>query len=617
MKKLILACLCFWSFTGYSETLLFDQLSIAESFTTLQKTIQLAKIAENLEIPFESVPTFGDPVLQFFFQGKWNILDTRNSAFYIQLDNKTLADFDEIAHDPFLVLRTKVNAKNEPFDLSASQKNLAHFKIAEIDEWPTWDMLVEEWEPLFSTEGIYSPQPQMAVSQIGQDPLFILSASDCELIRWQISSDNNFNTIPTNLDQIQPYTKILEIDPLSETFLNPNQNYFFRIKTFQGGVWSTWSLPLIFNVAKPEKVQAIEFNKCGNQYTISWKGDSSTYLVYGSNALDFIPPIYAHSEIPYTCFATDQQQVEIDPSYAYYRIIPLHNGKYGTPSEIIYIYDQGMHHPRTLLQTDCSSGTISRKPLPSYYEDRGYSGQEKQSKSVKPSHVSSEIWAAVEPYLLPENHPLKGRMDRIFSKSRVLANEKSLTKAGFVWPKKEVSHSGIYPTQHEKIKKFYVKILTDEQDIADWRQWVNRAQGARDIRNSIDAHHYERVFKVPKKFIYPLPEKPETTPDVKRKNFVLLSEDMKIVDHDLNRELYRNRVTKILLNAIYEIVTELGLADSLFIHNLCWAKDGRLAFVDTERHHCWPVVYRRYFRILSAPMLDHWKLLIKHNGPNF
>lgn len=607
MKKSLLTIFCLLCFNAYSLSPLLEQLSNSKNLPPDQKIACLKKIASAEKIPFEQIPTYGEPVLQFFFQNKWNILDTRYDIYYLQLDNQTLADFDEIAEDPFLVLRTKVNAKDQSYDFLTSQYNLAEFKIAPLEEWPICDESDKLLSPLPPSEENSTFNPEIALVQVGSDPCFVLTTSPCDLIHWQITSDNNF--IISNLDQICPFSKLIELDPISQTFINPHQNYFLKVKICQNGLWSNWSEPLSFVCTKPVQVHSVVFEKKDDRYFISWEGDASEYFLYGSNALDFVPPIYAHMEVPYLKLTTSEKQIEIDPTYAYYRIIPCHNGKYGIPSEIIYIYDHSLAHPRSVLQFDPGMVKIERMPLGS---------EQKQTKALNPPpHISSEIWQAVEPFLLPENHPIKGKMDRIFSKSRVVANEKALFKAGFTWTQKTVSHSGIYPTRHKKIKNFFIKLLTDVQDIADWRQWVKRAQGARDIRHFISKHDYERIFKVPQKYIYPLPEKPSPEEKTYPKYFVLLSEDMKIVNPELNEDMYKNRVTKALLNVIYKIVTELGLIDSLFIHNLCWAKDGRLAFVDTEKHHSWPVLYHRYYKILSPPMVDYWKSLVKHHGPNF
>jgi len=600
----------------------FEQICTEDRLNSREKTAYLAKCASELGIPFERVPTHDQPLLQFRLKKTWELLDAEHHAFYLQLDNHTLASFDEVADDPFLVLRTKVGPRHSPFDFIQAQANLAHFKIVDLEEWPEFfEDFISEITLHPEKQGL---EPNVNVTEIlagWADPstTFHLSQSNCELIWWQIASDKNFELIVSNFNQIQPFVDLIELDSLSETFLNPNQKYYFRLKSFQDGEWSAWTLPQVFTVQKPAQIKAPTFSKIQEgQYKISWEGEDAdtTYWVFGSNALDLVPPVYriqSEYEVPaYESLETTQTFIEIDGSYAYYRIIPEKNGRYGVPSEIIRVYDEGMFHTRTLLQYDGKS--ISRRIFPRLLEPQSL---EKQPKFIQHPHVPDEAWEAVTPYLLPDNHPYRSTLDRIFSKTRVLHNEASLKSAGFTWTKKG-SFSPVYPTLHKKIKGYYIKVFTDSQDKTDWKNWVARVQGAKSIQKSIDENNYQTLFKVPKKYIYPLPEKPGPTGSgKKRKNFILLAEDMKIFRHSLNKEMYRYRITPTHLNAVYKVVTEVGLVDSLYINNLPWAKDGRLAFVDTEKHHMWPIAYQRYTKILSTGMQQHWKLLITHQGPNF
>lgn len=635
LSMILKIVLCLYCFSLQSENISqsvflskFEQICADNRLTTAEKTVSLAKYATEQGVSFECVPTYDQPVLQYCLEGTWNLLDVRQHAFYLQLDNRQLAAFDEIDDDPFLVLRTKVGACDSPFDFMQAQANLAHFKIIELGKWPSFsENLYTHSAETVLEDSNKKPDPAVTVLHVLSDlthpsTVFHLSqgGDDCEVIWWQIASDKNFTLLIPNFNQIQPATDFIEIDPLSETFFNPNQNYYIRVKSFRDETWSSWSSPLAFNVQKPAAVQSVAFDKVDEgRYVISWESDevATTYWIFGSNALDFVPPLYqVHSDYDppaYECLQTTQPQIEIDGKFAYYRIIPEKNGRYGVPSEVIRVYDEGLFHTRTLLQSN--GETISRQIFPRLLEEYP---QEKQPKFVRHSHISNEVWETVTPYLLPDNHPTRRALDRIFSKKRVLKGEASLAKAGFTWTKTG-SYSPIFPTRHKKIKGFYIKLYLDPQDRVDWKNWVARAQGAQSIAQAIEDNGYQELFKVPKKYIYPLPAKPAPSGSSgnHRKNFVLLSEDMRIVKRNLNKEMYRYRMTPIHLNAIYKIVSDLGLVDSLFIHNLPWAKDGKLAFVDTEKHHMWPVAFQRYLKYLSPGMQQHWRLLITHQGPNF
>ncbi|MBS4168478.1 hypothetical protein [Parachlamydia sp. AcF125] len=603
--------------TGLQLKKAFKQLCAEPKLTPEEKTFFLAKKAAELDCPFERIPTHDSTVFQYFYEGDWKLLDTWHNTCYLQLDNHSLASFEEIADDPFLVLRTKMGGPSANFSLSDSWNNLAHFKIIEHHDWPS---MPEGWENVNLTldNGVEEGLNTSPVEVLGFDKFFTLSTNRCEAIWWQITSDKNFDFLIPNLNQIQISNESIELDPLCQTFLNPEQEYFIRIKGLQNGMWSNWTNPFKFHVTKPLQVKDVEFSKKDKEcYELSWQAeeDSSThYWIFGSNALDFVPPIYASAEqnIDYALFISQENHIQIDPQYAFYRVIAERDGIYAVPSEIIRIYDEHLRHPRTLLQIDKHSGIADRKILAAHGET-----DHSRPKNPKPAHISDHVWQAVFPYLLPENHPLKGPLDRIFSKSRALSNVRSLKQAGFYWTKKG-SYSAIYPTRHKKIKGYFIKIMTDEQENEDWKNWISRIYGAQATQKAIDELGYQSLLKVPKKYIYVLPHYPSPTSSCKkRKNFILLSEDMGIVERGKNKKMFRKKITKAHLNAIYNVVTKVGLKDSLYYNNIPWAKDGRLAFVDTEHHHAWPVLYNRFFKLLSPEMLSHWKALIQHKGPNF
>lgn len=69
----------------------------------------------------------------------------------------------------------------------------------------------------------------------------------CSSIWWQISEDPDFQFIIPNLDVQIPYTEIIQLSDLEETFLNPGQTYYFRVC----GDHAPWSTATAFQVQKP------------------------------------------------------------------------------------------------------------------------------------------------------------------------------------------------------------------------------------------------------------------------------------------------------------------------------------------------------------------------------
>ena len=123
-------------------------------------------------------------------------------------------------------------------------------------------------------------------------------------------------------------------------------------------------------------------------------------------------------------------------------------------------------------------------------------------------YVSPEVWDRLRPFFLPDNHPLKPKLDEIFKGSRVTLSLDGFKKAGFSKYKiRDWSHMVV--AFHPKLPGIVVKAFLDtELKMVDWEMWIHRIYGAQAVRECIARHGYEKYFKVPAKWIYPLPAKP-------------------------------------------------------------------------------------------------------------
>lgn len=226
-------------------------------------------------------------------------------------------------------------------------------------------------------------------------------------------------------------------------------------------------------------------------------------------------------------------------------------------------------------------------------------------------YVNPEVWNKVSPFFLPEDHPIKPRLDKIFLGKRVTQDSHTLKAAGFKKNKPPKPDHAIV-SKHSKLKGYLVKLFADEQPSLDrWEDWYNRILSAYYIQKAIDRHNFHHLFKVPKKWIYPLPA--ETSPSAEyshRQNFILVVEDMKLVSMEENLDMWKHDMTLSGLKVIYTILQEEGLIDSVYPDNLSFSQDGRLAFVDTQHSHIWPVPFERLSRYLSSKMRAHWNILI-------
>ena len=231
---------------------------------------------------------------------------------------------------------------------------------------------------------------------------------------------------------------------------------------------------------------------------------------------------------------------------------------------------------------------------------------------IRPSHVPEEIWDKLSPYFLPENSPIKPVLDETFSKRRVLQSLYSLRKSGFFIltdPKDK-----IIVAKHINIHGYLIKVYLDGMKGDEWDCWLRRVRGSKVIQDGINLHGYQWIMKVPKKWVYPLPEGPRAKTEINEKNFVLVVEEMDILSHIKNRSAYKKKVTLEVLRALYTMLTEYLLIDSVYADNTTFCKDGRLAFVDTEYtgDTTQPVGLSAIGQYLNSEMVALWEQFLVH-----
>jgi hypothetical protein len=232
---------------------------------------------------------------------------------------------------------------------------------------------------------------------------------------------------------------------------------------------------------------------------------------------------------------------------------------------------------------------------------------------TRPISVPEDIWEQLNPYLLPDDHPVKAKLDKLFFKPDLLQSSVLLKKAGF----KTSGARGYSKTQilkHKKLKNYLIKVFTDDQiEVVEWEIWMRRVNGALTIRSAIERNGVQAFFKVPQKWIYQVPR---TGQNFEQKNFVLVVEDMKLYDQRGNNIMWNglSYINKEKLNALYTLIKEEGLLDSVYIDNIPFSiLDDKIAFVDTEHFHKWPVPFHRLTSFLAKKMQVHWMSLISNN----
>ena len=230
--------------------------------------------------------------------------------------------------------------------------------------------------------------------------------------------------------------------------------------------------------------------------------------------------------------------------------------------------------------------------------------------------ITTEFWNKLYPYLLPEDSEIMDTLNDIFGKSRVTLNKESMEKAGFSTGKAQ-EWSRIVVTKHPALPGYVFKIYLDDQDAKpDPRAqffFEKRARGARLIQSYIDKHNLSHLFKVPKKWVYMLPETKLPKKKYSFKNFILVEEDMQILSKDENKLAWKSsQVTEDTLVALFHLLKDLGLLDCSKIDNIPFSIDGKIAFIDTETSGMDWVPYKRLKKSLSPKMKRVWVDLTRH-----
>lgn len=645
-------------------------LNVVKQCNTQDYTTQFIRLCQLVDIPIRQAYIHGKESYDFYVDGQWILLDVPSQQIYLSLDNENPVSSEAVMEDPFLALRTKHDRQSN-LDLQKSWEKMAYFEIltpayAEVMQSETENMPLEDAHVGKSQASRLAHAQEASVKVANEtshfnysSPIFSLESKDKvlpEQIWWQISSKTDFSLIPSNFEQVQSFEQEIVLPTMTETFLNPNQPYYFRVKTYQKGSWSQWSESFAFTVQKPEAVDIVEFDKLGvYKYQLSWEpsAGASEYLVFASNSIDFIPSVYFDRQInaiidqdvvdetlnDNLVAVTSDTKLVIDGSFAYYRIIARGQEQLSIPSQIVHVYDEQIHQHRDVLQLVEMEGNhriIKRTEFPTIYSQLkaasnfglNFSTQDVLSEiqsSVAPHlkglqsyvqnpHVPAEVWHGVVPYFLPENHPIKSKLDRMFSGARVTQDSESFRRAGF--KRYRVRRNGLVASNHPHLQGYFIKAYIDADPSVreDWRKWIHRIDGARAIRQYVAANNYQKKFKIPEKWIYPLPNHPSPPGFFLRKNFILVAEDMHILSMEDNKKKYKKKINKTLLKALFNIILDVGLFDSVYAFNAPFCKDGKLTFIDTEFHHKWPIPFSKMKRYLSDDMSRYLDLLVARHG---
>jgi hypothetical protein len=227
--------------------------------------------------------------------------------------------------------------------------------------------------------------------------------------------------------------------------------------------------------------------------------------------------------------------------------------------------------------------------------------------------VTEDLLKEVYEFLIPDTLEIKHQLDNMFKANRAILNSRSLMKAGFTNAKPR-KFTRIIVTTHKQFPGYIFKIYLDAQryksDEPEQIIFLNRVKGALAITKFVADNNLSHLFKVPKKWIYLIPKKPGTK-DFAYKNFILVEEDMQLLDKDANVKAWKSsKVTEELLAGLYQILKEIGLRDCAKIDNIPFSEDGKVAFIDTQSHGFKSVPFKRLKKALTPEMQEFWDSLI-------
>lgn len=241
-------------------------------------------------------------------------------------------------------------------------------------------------------------------------------------------------------------------------------------------------------------------------------------------------------------------------------------------------------------------------------------GSSKIKPYVRNQQVLPSVWNSLTPYFLPIDHPIKSKLDKLFRYALPIRNTTSLERAGFTNNTPQ-QWTRVIVTTHLKFPGYYFKLYLDSQhyhlDRPEHHFWVLRIKGANLIREEIAKRNLQHLFKVPQKWIYPLPDVPRKSGKYPLKHFILVEEDMDICDKDENALQWSTNpiINYDTLRILCNFLNDLGLKDCAKIDNIPFAKDGKIAFVDTQSFWQWPVLHHKLLPALNPDMQLFWQLL--------
>jgi hypothetical protein len=248
-------------------------------------------------------------------------------------------------------------------------------------------------------------------------------------------------------------------------------------------------------------------------------------------------------------------------------------------------------------------------PLPSLNAGQKY-------PNFKDNHLlTSSMRTRIAPHLLPLDHPMKPKLDAIFSQSRVLESPRTFADAGFEIIAGPMQFSYVIVARHPEVPGYVFKLYLDSakrsrHGVPHWKWLVRRCEGAKGIRNIIKRKKIQH-FVIPDKWLYVLPTYPFAKVS-KPETVVLMETDMELVHNHTTMEKWRTEVTREHLDELYSILKHgyAGASTRNLYANVLHTQHGKFAFTDTEDPKR-KVSLRVLQKFFSPEMAKYWLSIVK------
>ena len=231
--------------------------------------------------------------------------------------------------------------------------------------------------------------------------------------------------------------------------------------------------------------------------------------------------------------------------------------------------------------------------------------------SEKTTLYEKNINNNLTPYLLPQEHRLKPILNRLFADSGVLKDQTLLNDAGFTTLCFR-DRNNFCVASHPEIKGYLLKFYINRDEIQDrksiTKKLLQRCISADHVRQLINKYKLQ-YFRVPKKWLYELPS---TLLEESNKAYILVVQDMKIVNEKMTRQFWKNKAKADHLRELHILLSH-GLPSCAICKNIPYTKKRKFACIDTE-YEKRALELQKVTNRLPHNKRMLWQTLIKNNN---